>query len=834
MQRVLGGVRVVEMAEGVAGSYCAKLFGDLGADVVKVEGPGGDPIRGASEGSRSSVGGAFLHLNTNKRSVVIDPDAPGATDRVWRLLESADLVVEVSGAGDLATYGLSWGHVHERLPALVVVSISGFGATGPYAAYKWSDLTVQAMSGALLLQHSDQQDPVKLPARVALYFVGSMAAVGGLGALLWARSSGDGRFVDCAAVEALASVPARATILLAFQYRGGEDGPGFTSSSGETLIPTGVFPCADGYMAMMSTPQQLGEMLQVLDSDELRAAFAMPDAFQRGDTKEAIDAALYPWLLSHTRAEATAEAQAVGWPLAGVNLPEEVLGADHLHQRNFWVHMDHPVAGSVDLPGPGTRYAEGGWAVRRIAPARGQADAEPFEAATPSSAPAAGDGGVRAGDVLTRPRGFPLEGIRVLDMTTVWAGPYATMLLADLGAEVIRVENPFVLPPTTKGYQARPAFTDNLGYLGSGYGPTAPGRPDRPWNRHSLNNSISRNKLSCTIDTRRPEGRQLLMRLVEQCDVFVENFKASGLNRMGISVSEMQSRHPGLVVVRMPPAGTTGDWSSYAGFGAQFDGLTGFLSLCGHRGSDLTTSPATTYMDAASGPAGALAAMAGLRYRAATGRGQLIEMTQSENVINHLGDVYVDYQLGVTPPRLGNRDPERAPQGLYRCGDGKWLAVSVGDDQEWARLAALISGPDPLDDPRYRHVAGRQAHHDDLDALLSSWAAARHAVDAFHELQRHSVPAAPLLDDRMFCDDPHVKARGWLQPLTTTDVGTHLHAGLPYRGVPLVWRRGSPGLGEDNDYVFTKILGVSDEELDHYRKARIVAEDYLSPEGMPL
>ena len=258
MQRVLGGVGVVELAEGVAGSYCGKLFADLGADVLKIEGPGGDPVRASPEGSRSPVGGGFLHLNTNKRSVVIDPDAPDATDRLWRLLECADLVVEVSGAGDLARYGLTWATVHERMPTLVVVSISGFGVTGPYAGYKWSDLTVQAMSGALLLQHSDQQDPVKLPARVGLYFVGSMAAVGGLGAVLWARSGGDGRFVDCAAVEALASVPARATILLAYHYRGGGDGPSFMSSSGETLIPTGVFPCADGYMAMMSTPQQLG------------------------------------------------------------------------------------------------------------------------------------------------------------------------------------------------------------------------------------------------------------------------------------------------------------------------------------------------------------------------------------------------------------------------------------------------------------------------------------------------------------------------------------------------------------------------------------------------
>ena len=295
------------------------------------------------------------------------------------------------------------------------------------------------------------------------------------------------------------------------------------------------------------------------------------------------------------------------------------------------------------------------------------------------------------------------------------------------------------------------------------------------------------------------------MRLVEQCDVFVENFKASGLDRMGISVSELQARNPGLIIVRMPPAGTTGDWSSYAGFGAQFDGLTGFLSLCGHRGSDLTTSPATTYMDAASGPAGAFAAMAALRYRAATGRGQLIELAQSENVINHLGDVLRRLSAGrhATPARQPGPANERR-RACTACGDGNWLAISVGDDQEWTALAALIGGPEQPTTLVIAMRPGARAHHDELDALLSSWVEARDALDAFHELQRHGVPAAPLLNDRMFCEDPHVRARGWLQPLTTTDVGTHLHAGHPYRGVPLVWRRGSPGLGEDNEYVFTQ------------------------------
>jgi crotonobetainyl-CoA:carnitine CoA-transferase CaiB-like acyl-CoA transferase len=406
------------------------------------------------------------------------------------------------------------------------------------------------------------------------------------------------------------------------------------------------------------------------------------------------------------------------------------------------------------------------------------------------------------------------------------------MLLGDLGAEVIRVENPWVLPPTTKGYHARPSIND-LGYMSAGYGPRNPDRPDRPWNRHSMNNCICRNKLSCALDTRRPEGRELLMRLAERCDVLVENFKLSGLNHMGISVSELQKRNPRLIILRMPPAGTTGDWSGYTGFGAQFDGLTGLLSLCGHRDSDLTTSPATTYMDAASGPAGAFAVLAALHYRDATGRGQLVELAQSENVLNHLGDIYVDCQLGVEPERMGNRDRWRAPQGMYRCRDGRWLAVSVGDDEEWAALADALGGPELGTDPRYRDAAGRRANQDELDEMLAKWSARRDADDAFHDLQAVGVPAAPLLSDSEFCNDPQLVARGWRRPLTTTDIGSHLHPGQPYRGVPQVWRHGSPALGEHNDYVYKTILGVSDEDFERYRATKILADDYLDPDGNP-
>jgi crotonobetainyl-CoA:carnitine CoA-transferase CaiB-like acyl-CoA transferase len=304
---------------------------------------------------------------------------------------------------------------------------------------------------------------------------------------------------------------------------------------------------------------------------------------------------------------------------------------------------------------------------------------------------------------------------------------------------------------------------------------------------------------------------------------------------MGIGVSELRTRNPRLIVLRMPPTGFAGDWSSYSGFGTQFDGLTGLLWICGHRDSDLTTSPATTYMDAASGPAAAFVAIAALRYRDRTGRGQVVELAQSENVLNHLGDIYVDCELGVEPTRMGNRDPWRAPQGLYPGrGENRWLAVSVGDNSEWAALADAMGRADLVDDDRFADQDSRMANHDALDAIIEAWTSTQDVAEAFHVLQAAGVPAAPLMDDAMFCSDPHIVDRGWMRPLLTTDVGAHSHPSHPYRGVPEVWRRGSPSLGEDNEYVYKQILGVSDAEFDHYREERILAEDYLDSEGNPF
>jgi crotonobetainyl-CoA:carnitine CoA-transferase CaiB-like acyl-CoA transferase len=238
-------------------------------------------------------------------------------------------------------------------------------------------------------------------------------------------------------------------------------------------------------------------------------------------------------------------------------------------------------------------------------------------------------------------------------------------------------------------------------------------------------------------------------------------------------------------------------------------------------------------MDSVTGPAGAFATLAALHYRAATGRGQVIELAQSENVITELGDVFVDLQLGEEPRRWGNRDPHRAPQGVYVCGDGRPLALTVTDDDAWRGLAGVLGRADLAKEERLADTAGRQAAHDELDDVIAAWAATVTAVDAFHALQAAGVAAAPYTDDAMLASDPHLAARDWIRPLESRDVGVHPHLGHPFRGIPLDWQRGAPVLGEDNEYVFTEVLGLDDGEYERLVAERVAVEDYLDANGDP-
>jgi crotonobetainyl-CoA:carnitine CoA-transferase CaiB-like acyl-CoA transferase len=811
----LSDIRVIEIGTGVAAGWCAKVFGDLGADVVKVEPHHGDPLRGDV--------GQFAHLNTNKRSVLV---APGASGRppILGLLNGVDLVVEAEGMGTLADWQITPDDVMASQPTISIVRISGFGATGPYAGYAWSDLTSQAFSGTLLVDRL--RGPMRKPMSVQQCAVGHTAAVGALAAVVRARATGVGAFIDCSAVEALAATPTRMSRHLGWEYDGRRTPKAYgTVPESMTLLPIGVFPCADGHVSIVMTPQQAPAMLDALDSDELRTAFGRPDAYIRPDTKEIIDGVLYAWLFERTREEVTEEAQAAGWPVLPVNDPADVLRAAHLHQRGFWVQSMDGDVGPLLLPGSPTRFAEGGFRLRRVAPRLGQLE-PPVGSEQPDKHATLH---IAANDVACP----PLRGVRILDLTTVWSGPLVTMHLADLGAEVIRIENPRVFPPTTKGFSPRPNPRMLLSAPAGGYGQAQQGHPDRPYNRHSMNNSVSRNKLSCTLDLRNPEQRELFRRLVAVSDALVENLKSGTLAYLGIHETELLAINPRLIILRLPAAGLSGDWSGYIGFGGMFDGLVGLSSLCGERDTTLVDTPGTLHMDDVTGPSAAFAALAALHYRASTGRGQVVEFTQCENVVAELGEVFVNLQLGEKPRRYGNRDRTCAPQGLYSCADGGLLALTVTDDGAWRRLTSVIGRADLAGKEQLVDAIGRQRAHDEIDEAIGEWALTIPTYDAFHALQDAGVAAAPVLDEAGFAADPQVLAREWVQPLSSRDVGEFGHLGHAFRGIPMAWDRGSPALGENNVYVYQQVLGLSDAEFQCLVDAGIAVEDYFDKDGRP-
>jgi crotonobetainyl-CoA:carnitine CoA-transferase CaiB-like acyl-CoA transferase len=419
----------------------------------------------------------------------------------------------------------------------------------------------------------------------------------------------------------------------------------------------------------------------------------------------------------------------------------------------------------------------------------------------------------------------PLNGLRVIDMTIALAGAFSTMLLADLGAEVIKVESLQHYPAPTKGPRHPARGTDAVAMsTARDYPDSDPG--DDPWNRLSWFNSQARNKRDVTIDITRTKGRELFLRLVERSDGLVENNAAGLLEKLGIGTDVLHEVNPRLIVVRMPPLGLSGPDASATGFGWHFEDLAGFLRVQGYPDG---TEVGSIFMDGSSGPGGANAFLMALLQRRQTGRGVVCELSQVENMICHIGDLTMEATMNRrVPQRWGNRSPDFAPQGCYRCaGDDSWIVLSVRSDAEWRQVCALLGDPPNLVGPDLETLAGRHAAHDRIDDEISRWTLQREAMAAAEALQAVRVPAGPVLTEADAASDPQLHDRGFFQLLEHPSCGAHFHAGANFqmdRTPPLLWRA-APTLGQDNEYVYKEILGVSDTDYEEF-----VAEGHAGTE----
>ncbi|MCP3987908.1 MAG: CoA transferase [Actinomycetia bacterium] len=824
MSQPLAGIRVLELAEGIAGPYAGKLLADFGADVIKVEPPDGDRSRRLgpfpTEESDPEQSAMFLHLNTNKRSIVANVDDPA----VEALIAEADVVIQSDPTPDPA-------QLRSRYPALVVVTVTAFGLTGPYAGFKGEEIIHIAYGGPMSASGAPEREPLKMGGSIGQYQCGTMAAVTALAGLAMAAQSGQGTHVDLANTETqVASIDRRMTYLLFAAYLGEdvERVGGYAVSP----FPGGCRPSADGHVMVSTLMNWIPRMLSVLEEPEMKALYDDPGWIFNPDLPDQADALLLAWTLTRGRQEAMEEAQPAGWPVTAVNRPVDLLSDEHFAERGFFTNVDHPIAGSLRQAGAPIRMDEG-WQLNRPAPTLGQHNGETWTTT---------DGGAGSPDTETTSDAvsnvdLPLAGVRVLDMTVVWAGPYATCILGDLGADVIRVDNPYVFPSATRGVLPRPPkeLVPDLGGIFGGYPDGDPG--ERPWNRKALFNAHARNKRSVTLDLRKELGRETFLKLIDQCDVMVENNSVDLLSKLGIDWDTLHARNPELILIRLPSVGLTGPYREYLGFGVNFEALCGLGAIRGYADTDLSENEPVFHMDAASGSAGAFAALAALRRRELTGQGELVEVAQSENMLNHIGELLIDAdRTGIEHGPIGNRHPTRAPQGCYPCqGDDAWAVISVGDDGEWEGLKSALGNPSWADDERFATTGGRRANHDELDEAIAGWTKTQLPNDVFLACQAQEVPAAPVLHELEAFDDPHLRARHMFRPNGNAETGEHLHPAHIWHwdGPDLRWNQ-LPVLGGDNEAVFGDLLGLSTEEYEALDADGHLSLDYLGPDGQSL
>lgn len=389
---------------------------------------------------------------------------------------------------------------------------------------------------------------------------------------------------------------------------------------------------------------------------------------------------------------------------------------------------------------------------------------------------------------------LPLTGVRVADLTAVWAGPYTTRLLGDMGAEVIKVESP-VAPDLLRALGLQP-----------------PGTPFA-YNRSAYFNHNNRNKYGLALDLGKPGGVEAFLDLVRISDVVIENFRADVLDKLGIGYDVLRAVRPDIVLVSMPGHGKTGPEAGYVAYGTNVEQLAGLVSITGYEGDEPHKS-GISYGDPISGTAAAGAVMTALLYRRRTGRGQWIDLAQREALTALIGEYVVNYsQTGRVPGPTGNTHPAWAPHDVFACaGEDQWLAIAVRDDAEFAALCRTIGRPELAADPRFADALSRHRNRAALHEPVSGWTRTHGPLAAAEVLQAAGVPAAPVESyAQLLDDDPNLRARGFFEEVTHRDAGTWRMERPVWRfsDAPAHVRINGPRFAEHNGWVFGDLLGRS-------------------------
>jgi len=397
----------------------------------------------------------------------------------------------------------------------------------------------------------------------------------------------------------------------------------------------------------------------------------------------------------------------------------------------------------------------------------------------------------------------PLSGIRILDLTHVWAGPLAVRMLSDLGAEVVKIEGPLSRGPRVS--------TDAPigGWIGGDH-------DDEPWNKNAAYVKLARNRRSVCIDLKHEQGRKTFLDMVKHADIVVENFSARAMPALKLDYAVLKTANPEIIYLTMPGFGTTGQYRDRVAFGPIVEAMSGLTNVLGYS-SQQPRNTAMALMDPISATAATAAITHALRQRQQSGEGARIEMSLHEAGISFCGPFLIEHQLGGSIKPIGNRHPGMAPSGTYRtAGLDDWVAIACVDDSDWMNLCSIVESLDPS-----WSFSMRQQHHDEIDSAIAHFCACDTKHNIAIRLQAAGIPAGPVNTTPDMLADPQVKHRGFFVPLEA--------GGTPVPGTPVKLNGTSsdswtpcPNLGADNDAVLRDWLGKSTEEINELADQGII------------
>ncbi len=788
MTSPLEGLRVLDISEGIAAPFCAKLLGDLGADVVKVEHPdGGDASRrlgpfpdGVEDAERSA---SFFFFNTSKRGVTLDPTTDDGRALLKRLVRRFDVVIAGETEGELADRGLSFEQLRAWNPRVILTTVSGFGSEGPRAGWGWSHLIACATGGWARTCGLEDREPLQAGGAITETLTGAFAASATLLAVLGRNAHGHGEHVDVSAQQA--TLAGALFPSLRYEYSG--DIPGRNSQFGPG--PSYILPSSDGYIGVnVLTAPQWDLLCSFMGHPEI-ATDPRYEGAKRRDHAEEIGRVFAEALRERTSEEVFHEGESWRVPFGLVPTMEQLVELPPHRERGFIVDLDHPKAGTVGVPGiPFKSTATAPQPFRP--PLLGEHNAEvarELEEPPAVAAPAPAAGSVPP----------PLEGMKILDLSMFFSGPLAMQIAGDAGADVIKVES--------------------VQRIDGWRGTTPPPGVERPWERSPNFNWVNRSKRGITLNLTDPRGSDIIKRLVAEADILIENYTPRVMGNFGLEYETLKAINPRLIMMSMPGFGADVSWRDYVAFGMSTEQMSGISHLTGYEGGP----PIFTGMNGGDPFVGVIAAtalFAAIHHREHTGEGQHIDLSQVESCTLFVGDAVTGWTLaGHDPGRVGNTHPRNAPYGTYPCRDGDWIAIDCQSDDQWATLAAMIGHPEwAAPGEPCATAAGRLEDCATLDGAIALWTRAHDHLGLAEELQAAGVPAGAVVSGPELLEDPQLAAVGGFLPQDRPDIGVKHYPAQPYRfrNAASPPDRRSPLLGEHTNEVLREYLAMSDAELE--------------------